>query len=369
MVNRSLRKRIANHESFAAFHAEGGLRRWRSRVSMAVIDAHDSLPRDRIANTMSDADQHEINTETAAGGNTAGSGQELPVSKFEVLPYGEPTNEKELFSFREAIPAPVQPAAPQKRNPPLPAAKVFILIALLAAAAFIAFALYMTLRPKPPAAYVDLGSQRFDPAGLSGRLIARWQTSGSYELFLDPIGPQQAAGFASAAADPPRQLALTIRLLDAAGRVTCQKQILFPPPVPRAPDGSNSALPQGPQQTASGDTIENMTGEGGQIAEIDLSGPLPCPAKAYSATSTWDFVADFPTPAEEDAWLQQEKSDDAKNHGGKRNQGGQSARLPAAIEGDDVIVGDNPSRGTVQTSGGRIFLVGAAGMRSQRGRH
>jgi len=258
MVNRSLRKRIANHESFAAFHAEGGLRRWRSRVSMAVIDAHDSLPRDRIANTMSDADQHEINTETAAGGNTAGSGQELPVSKFEVLPYGEPTNEKELFSFREAIPAPVQPAAPQKRNPPLPAAKVFILIALLAAAAFIAFALYMTLRPKPPAAYVDLGSQRFDPAGLSGRLIARWQTSGSYELFLDPIGPQQAAGFASAAADPPRQLALTIRLLDAAGRVTCQKQILFPPPVPRAPDGSNSALPQGPQQTASGDKGDRL---------------------------------------------------------------------------------------------------------------
>ena len=38
---------------------------------------------------------------------------------------------------------------------------------------------------------------------------------------------------------------------------------------------------------------------------------------------------------------------------------------PSAIEGDDVIVGDNPSRGTVETSGGRVFFLGIAGMRNR----
>ena len=32
---------------------------------------------------------------------------------------------------------------------------------------------------------------------------------------------------------------------------------------------------------------------------------------------------------------------------------------------NDVIVGDNPSHGTVQTSSGRVFFVGVAGMRNR----
>ena len=314
---------------------------------------------------MSDADRPDLNADTGAGGNSPGPGEDLPVSHFEVVPYPENTSEKDLYSFREAMPAPAEPAARKRQSLPLPAVKIFIVAAPLALIALIALAFPSLFRGKPPVPFIDLGSQRFDAVGLSGRLVARWEASASYQLFLDPLGPQQAASFATVAADPPRQISVTIRLLDAAGLVACQKQILFPPPAPRAPDDSDSAPLPGPQQTATGDTVVNMSGKGGKIAEIDLSGPLPCAAKAYAASKTWDFATDFPTPAEEDTWLREERSNAEKNHGGDRNQLGRAARLPAPIEGDDVIVGDNPSRGTVETSGGRVFQLGAAGMRNR----
>ncbi len=315
---------------------------------------------------MSDADQPDLNPETTAADSSPGPGDDLPVSHFEVVPYPDKGNEAELYSFREAMPAPVEPAAGKRPSHPLPAAKILIVAAPLALIALIAFAFPSLFRPRQPVSYIDLGSQRFDPAGLSGRLVAHWETSASYQLFLDPIGTQQAVSFAAVAANPPRQISVTVRLLDAAGLVACEKQILLPPPVPPAPEDSDSAPPpSGPRQTATGDTVENMTGPSGKIAEIDLSGPLPCPAKAYAASKTWEFVADFPTPAEEDIWLRGERKMAEMNHVGNRNPWARGARLAAPIEGDDVIVGDNPSHGTVETSGGRVFLVGAAGMRNR----
>jgi hypothetical protein len=311
---------------------------------------------------MSEADQQDPKKETATG-RSVDSVDGLPVSKFEVVPYGDPIDEKELYAFREAIPAPVEPVAPKKSSPPVSAAKVYLLGALVVVIVVTAFAVPAILRMMRPVAYMDLGSQRFDPRGLSGRMIARWETSASYQLFLDPLGPQQADSFAAVAADPPRQFSVTIRLLDAKGLVTCQKQILFPAPVPSTPNDSGSAPPQGPRQTETGDTVENMTGRSGKIEEIDLRGPLPCPAKAYAATKSWDFASDFPTSDEEEAWLRQEKASAGKNHGS--NQPVRTARMAGPIEGDDVIVGDNPSHGTVETGGGHVFFLGAAGMRSR----
>jgi hypothetical protein len=220
------------------------------------------------------------------------------------------------------------------------------------------------LRPKPPDPYIDLGSHRFDPAGLSGRLIARWQTNGSYQLFLDPMDQGQVAGFAAVALDPPRQLSVTIRLRDAAGLVACQKQILFPAPAPHT-RGARFAPALGPQQTPTGDTVENTTGQDGQISEIDLTGPLPCPAKAYASSKGWDFSSDFPTVAEQDEWLRHEGGPSGKGHEGNGNPSPQTERLPMPIEGDDVIVGDNPSRGSVETSDGRVFYLGTAGMHNR----
>jgi hypothetical protein len=310
---------------------------------------------------MSDADQHGPNQEAAAGGQSGGSGEDPHYSKFEVVP-SRMADQKDLFAFRGIMaPPPAEPAPRQQPRIAIPFFKLFMLVALLAGAVFIFFSFPSLLRPKPPTPYIDLGSQRFEPAGLSGRLIARWDTSGSYQLFLDPLDQGQVAGFAAVALDPPRQLSITIRLRNAEGLVACQKQILFPPPGPHT-RGVKSTAALGPQQTLTGDTVENTTGQDGQISEIDLTGPLPCPAKAYASLQAWDFSSDFPTVAEQEEWKRHERALGVTGHG---ELSPQVQRLPTPIEGDDVIVGDDPARGTVDTSDGRVFYLGAAGMRNR----
>ena len=123
-----------------------------------------------------------------------------------------------------------------------------------------------------------------------------------------------------------------------------------------------------PRQTTGGDTVQNIAQADGQIGEITLSGSLPCSEKQYLRLAGWDFSMNFPDAGEQQDWLRHEN---ALTGGSKQpSKGGrgaqpQSQRLPAAIEGDDVIVGDNPSKGTVTTSGGRVFWVGANGMRKR----
>jgi hypothetical protein len=313
---------------------------------------------------MSDVDQLGPNQTAAADGQSPGSGEALPISRFEVVPTRQ-TNMPELYTFREALgPSPEELALPQKKTPPLPIAGILTGVALLAVVGFLIFAVPSLFQAKPPVPYIDMGSQRFDPAGLSGRLIARWQSSASYELFLDPIDQGQVARFAAMALDPPRQLSITLRFRDAAGLVACQKSILLPAPIPHEA-GTKFTPSPGQQQTHTGDTVQNMTGEDGQIAEIDLTGPLPCPAKAYTTFKSWDFFTDFPTLAEQDEWLRQERGLDTKAHGSNNELSSQIQRLPIPIEGDDVIDADNPSRGTVETSGGRVFFLGLAGMHNR----
>ena len=312
---------------------------------------------------MSDADQHEPNQQSVAGGQSAGSGEEPPISRFEVVPTPE-TNMGELYSFREALAPPPAERAPKRKDVPIPVAKILLPLVLLAGAVLIVLAVPSLFQPKAPVPYIDLGSQRYDPAGLTGRLVARWEGSSSYQLFLDPIDPQHVESFAAVAQDPSRQLLVTLRIRDAAGFAACQKQILFPASVAHTP-GTKFVAPPEPRQTQTGDIVQNMTGENGLVAEIDLTGPLPCPAKAYASFKSWEFFTNFPTLAEQEEWLQHERELNPKGHAGNNALSGQIQRLPIPIEGDDVIVGDNPSRGTVQTSGGRVFFLGVAGMHNR----
>jgi hypothetical protein len=308
---------------------------------------------------MTDADQIETNQQSA-GGQSAGSGDALPVSRFEVVPVPE-INLGELYSFRETMAPPPAQAAPKPKAPPIPVAKIFLLMALLTGAVFLVLTVPSMFQAKPPVPYIDLGSQRLDHAGITGRLIARWENGSSYQLFLDPINPRQVDSFANVAQDPPRQLSIMLRFQDAAGMVVCQKQILLPAPVARTPD-AEFVPPLGPQQTQTGDTLQNMTGENGKIAEIDLTGPLPCGAKVYETFKSWEFFTDFPTLAEQDDWLRHESELNPKVRAGNVRPSPRIQHLPIPIEGDDEIVGDNPSRSTVETSGGRVFFLGAAGM-------
>jgi len=282
-----------------------------------------------------------------------------PLGRFEVVP-SKTASQEELYSFRKEEPPP-KPSASAKQ--PLKVGGILLLVAGVALAAglvgLLVFGTREAIEPTPPAQYIDLGTQRFDPAGLGGRLIARWEGSAEYQLSLDPLEQEFIPGFQAVAQNPPRPLSLTIRLRNAEGLVVCQKEILFPPPAPEEATPDPAQVLQ-PQKTPSGDTVQNVAGEDGQIAEIAISGGLPCPAKSYTKLVAWDFATNFPTLAEQEDWLKHQKLTPAAAAQKARAANrfvGQVQHLPTAIEGDDVIVGDNPSRGTVETSAGRVFLI------------
>lgn len=315
---------------------------------------------------MSDLVQLEATeTDTAAGPEQHAN---VADASYHVVPYTVRTGGEDLFAYRAAMAQPEQAAdtEPQETKPkriPALAPAIFI----LALGAFFVLVLPMLMKPKPPALYMDMGARRFDPAGLSGRLIVRWEGSAAYQLYLDPQDPQQVFEFQAVAQNPPHPLSVVIRLRDSAGVVRCQKEIVFPAIAPQAASpGPAQAL--APRQTPVGDTVQNMAGADGQIAEITVSGGLPCSLKAYQRFAGWDFFTNFPTVYDQQDWLRHENG----LAGGKRPDlaGGRGAplqvqRLPASIEGDDVIVGDNPSRGTVDTGGGQVFWVGASGLRNR----
>jgi hypothetical protein len=316
---------------------------------------------------MSDAEEQGLAQQAVAEQAAAADGP--PVSRFEVVPTRSGAPEA-IFTHRAPEP-PAEADAAAKKAPPMPSKPMLILGGVTAVGALVAIVLGVqsAVTPKPPVQYIDLGTQRFDPAGLGGRLIVRWEGNAEYQLSLDPLDQSFVPGFEAVAQDPPRPLSLTLRLRNAEGLVICQKEILFPPPAappvaPAAAAPAAAAQPDPaqalqPQKTPSGDTVQNVAGQDNHIAEIAISGGLPCPAKAYSRLTAWDFTTNFPTLAEQQEWQKHEVAltPAAKAHKAS-GLGGLVQHLPTPIEGDDVIVADNPSRGTVETSAGRTFLVG-----------
>ena len=300
----------------------------------------------------------------------------LPVSGYKVVSNAAAAQARneELYSFRAAMAAAEPETAPQpaKAKPPAMRLLVYgvagVAVILLAVLAFLSFpSLTRSVTgTKPPVLYNDLGNRRFDPAGLSGRLIVRWEGKPSYELYLDPVDQEHTAGFQAAAQNPHNPLVVVVRMLDASGMVACQKEIDFPASAQpgAAPDPTQVFLPK---TTAGGDTIRDLPGSDDQVAEITTIGPLPCSLSQYQRIAAWDFAANFPTVQDQDEL----KHEVATNREGRSRRSYSASgwrlgslhfqRLSAAIEGDDAIVGDNPARGTVDTSSGREFLIGAGG--------
>ena len=304
---------------------------------------------------MSDADQHEPSEQAAAGGTQRPEGVKL--STYTVVPTTGRAPEEDLYAFRTTVDKaqPEQEAPPQKPKS-IPLAPLALGAAALVCAVALFFAIPMLMKPKPPAPYIDMGNRRFDPAGLGGRLIARWEGSATYQLTIDPLEPQQLDGFRAVVSDPPRPLSVVIRLKDAAGIVACQKEILLP--APTVSFDTNHAGVLLPDKTPGGDTVQYIVGADSKVAEIALDGPLSCPADVYRRFAGWDFTSNFPDLAGQDAWLRNENAlEEARNPHHAPGWSAVVQHLPAPIEGDDVITGDNPSRGTVETSAGRVFLV------------
>jgi hypothetical protein len=320
---------------------------------------------------MGDVVQIEANeTATSAGAQTQ-TGVAERVYKV-VAPTGG-TSPQDLYGFRSAIyePPPVeQKDADSKAAKSKRAAALMPVLFILVFGALAFLIIPKLMKSDAPAQYVDLGTRRFDSAGLGARLIARWDGSTAYELYIDPLDPQQTAGFQAVAVNPPHPVSVVIRLLDSTGAVACQKEVVLPPPTPitGSSDISQALLPM---QTAGGDMIQNIAGPDGQIAEITITGGLPCSLKQYKSLATWQFFTNFPTLDDQDNWLKHQRLIDAatgkKSHSEDDGSGfsARSLHLAAAIEDDDVIVGENPQRGTLDTQGGRVFLVGVTGLRNR----
>ena len=306
---------------------------------------------------MSDADKHEPGEQAAAGGSPPSERKERPT--YTVVPTPGKATGDDLYGFRATLdPARLEQDAEPQQPKAFPVAALALGAAVIACAVALVFTIPMLMKPKPPALFVDLGNQRFDPAGLGGRLITHWEKSATYDLTIDPLEPQQLDGFRVVAADPPYPLSIVIRLKDSAGLVACQKEILLPSPT-IAFDTSRAGVLL-PDKTPGGDTVQYVTGADGKLAEIALAGPLSCSAEAYRRFTGWDFTSNFPTVAGQNQWLRQENAlkEASKPHPASGAEWGAVVQhLPAPIEGDDVTTGDNPKRGTVDTGAGRSFLI------------
>lgn len=310
---------------------------------------------------MSDA-EHQGAGETGQAG--------VPVSRYEVVPAAAKSDDADLYSFRAEIPPPPQPIAPAR--PPIVAlaqdSSMLMYLAfgglILAAIGMIA---YFTLHQDEPQAYIDLGTKGIDASGLEGRAVVKWAGHALYEIHLDPIAPRQLDGFSAVAQNPPRPLSVDIKLKNASGAVVCQKEILFP--YDPGGDPSHKLLQQ---TTSDGDTIQNVAAADGRVAEIVVSGNLPCPAKLYRKVDSWEFASNFPLLADQADWLRHQQDIVADE---RRRSAEAKARalipkgrqLSAPIEGDDVIVSDNPSKGSVETRAGRVFYIGRDGLLGRAG--
>jgi len=262
----------------------------------------------------------------------------------------------------ETVEAEETAPAPPKAN-----LRLIVMLALVvsAAAALLVYGGMMWLKPKPLALSNDLGTERYDPAGLGGRLIAEWTGNAGYKFTVDPLDPAQIPGFQATIANPPHAITFSLKMKDATNGVECEKDIVIPG-VPEGQGAFDQSSAMAPRTLPTGETLQNVAGSDGQISEMVLSGSMPCNLDAYKKIVAWEFTTDFPPLSTQKDW---EKHEDQVQAEAKKGQSGSKApvsyggyylvrSLPTPIEADDVIVSDNPGKGIVATSSGRAFLVG-----------
>jgi hypothetical protein len=102
-------------------------------------------------------------------------------------------------------------------------------------------------------------------------------------------------------------------------------------------------------------------GADGKIASIEAHGDISCTAKAYEKATSWSFMPDFPSLAEQNELLNYQA--DAQNRASKEELDAQKKKpakpavklLAFSSEGDDAIVDFDLSRGVIETSGHKTF--------------
>jgi hypothetical protein len=291
--------------------------------------------------------------------------------RYDTVPYDR-RPEEDLYAFREALtdqnePPPQgvyvkgQPTAPVDKKKQ----KLLIILAAIGCVVVAIPAVWYMQQGPPPPPYVDLGSSSVANSGLSGDFVARWTDKANYVFYVNPLSADDVAGFAAVAANPPRQIEFTVHLKDASGITICEKEIVFPF---KAPEGGSAVPTQGPpERTMDGDVISYDHGDRGEIVRIEMKGPMACSQKFYEHIAAWSFTTTYPVRGDQDDWVKTLEKTTHRLAAKKKAAPGPLVRLlPAPIDGDDVIVGDNPSRGIVETRAGREFFVGLGGL-STRG--
>jgi hypothetical protein len=246
----------------------------------------------------------------------------------------------------------------------------------IAAVMVIVGALVFWILSKPVPPLNDLGAGVFNAAGIQAHLIARWEGKAQYRLRVEPLGIRQHAGFAAVAADPPRPMAIDLRLMDASGFVLCNKTVLFPFDPSKAVEMNGSGATAGKgsaespldpeqqkaqeaQREQGKDLFQNEIDADGKVAAVTAQGDLPCDVQSYKRLDYFDFTTEFPTLAEQAELLRLQEERlrprPAPSSGAKGLATLQS--LPAPIEGNDSITGHNPSTGAAETASGKVFII------------
>jgi hypothetical protein len=296
------------------------------------------------------------------------SGQISPLEK-NVAGFGKVPSE-DLYAHRAAIAERNRQEAaarPLQVNLSRIIAVALGVVAVAALAGVLVFAGPMFFRSNAENLSVDLGTQKYDPAGLSGRLIAQWTGSAGYKLTINPLDPDHISGFRATITNRPHAITFRVRLKDATGGVACQKDIVIPGTQELSdPTSRSHALAE--RTTPTGDTMQDIAGKNGQMSEMDLAGPLSCTLEEYKQIVAWDFTEDLSPLSAQKKW---KKHEDAVTEEASKAQPDSASvprpfadypfikSLPAPIEAEDVVAWDNPSKGVVATADGHSFLVGS----------
>ena len=230
--------------------------------------------------------------------------------------------------------------------------------------------------------------------GLTGRIELKWTDKLNYHLVMEPSDPLRHAEFGLAVSNPPRPVSFDIQLKDSAGSTLCDRTVVlkFDPRQAIALNGTPQAATgntgdAATNQIAQGfdiaqaeaqelkreygqDIFQSDIGADGQSSSINSQGNFPCSRQEYERVVSWSFSSNFPTQEEQAALVKRQSDasgDSAANTGAAptapvhRRKPQQKLPPPSVsygIEGDDELVSFDSSRGIVETSTRRFFVVG-----------
>lgn len=226
-----------------------------------------------------------------------------------------------------------------------------VFVALIVAA--LAADFLLPKKSTPAVAFQDLGSGISKTTGLKGNLQVRWQNAtAQYQVEFEPLNSYESAGFSAVATNPPSQLYINVKVLDAAGFAMCGKQILFP---------YNASNQSGK------DVFQNTAADDGKVMSINAQGVLPCSPDQLRQASYWDFTTNFPTRSEQKVLLSPpETTEDSTQQAAQSHSRRRQVTRPAAFssEGDDRVADYDSSRGVLEAQYGHEFLVSRLGDRA-----